>query len=67
MELWVARHQKHISCNTIAKHLRTSDAIVTKSQENPTDISLNLDIFNVPKTIEKVHYAFLDQYVDRLL
>ena len=67
VELRVARDQKHISCDTIAKHLSPSDAVVAQSQENPTHVCLDLHIFDISKTVEQIHYTFLDQYVDRLL
>jgi uncharacterized Ntn-hydrolase superfamily protein len=67
VELGVARDQKHISCDTVAKHLSPSDAIVAQSQKNPTYVSLDLHIFDISKTVEQVHDTFLNQNVDRLL
>ena len=46
VELGVAAHKEHVPSDSIRQHLLPSDSIVTKCQEDPTNICLDLCISN---------------------
>lgn len=66
MELRVATNKEHVPSNSVGEHLLSCDSIIAKSKENPAYVSLYLNIIYQPQWVEQIHYAFLDQYINRL-
>lgn len=42
VELGVAGDQEHVSGDTVAEHLASSDAIITEGKEDPRDVGLDV-------------------------
>lgn len=64
VELGITTHKEHVSCNTIRQHLLACDPVVTKCQEYPRDIGLNLCVPDHSQRVEQIHNSFLDQNID---
>lgn len=49
IELGVATDEEHVSCDTISKHLFSSDAVIAQCEEDPTNVRLNLSVSYNPE------------------
>ena len=60
-ELWIARDEEHVSCDTIHEHLLARDTIVAEGEENPRNVRVDLRVVNRAQCIEQIHNALLEQ------
>lgn len=51
-ELRVARHQEHVTRDSIHQHLLACDAIIAEGKEDPADIGVDLGIVDATQCVK---------------
>lgn len=69
--IWVARHQEHVSSDSLDKHSVSSDSWLAESNEDPGNVGGDNLVCGVwfigPKSVKEIENTFLDKHVERLL